>query len=327
MRTFHFKKRVAFNGPDYGDIDKWMEENGPKLEDFKEEKAPGRVFEDVKRKLYGSKAQEFLKVPQVSEEFKEPNTSIPVVDLKADYGHRGLQIVVDIRSIYLTPEKPTSPDTPEYHLEGIPVRAVHQFLRCDYPMVLNLIPQNDHICAVAKYYYDVDNVATAKRLAITQPEKVDPYFRVNEDWHTSNSDWFRAIFGLENRAHSVKAAGMMDIREGRLITFPNLLFSSHNRLRLVDNTKNGHCKVLTLLLVDPNIRIISSAIVPCQQYDWWVKEMMADGGPLGGLPCELRMEVVRYIPEWDWSGSEYPKAPYEEGLLYKRRFVHRNSDR
>jgi hypothetical protein len=132
LRTFRFKKRVKFSAPDYGDIEKWVEENGPKLEDFKDEKEPERVFKNAQRELYDTKAQKFLKTPQVSEEFKELDPSSPVVDLKADYGDLGLQVIVKMRNIYLTPEEPSLSDTPEYHLEGIPERALS---KNDFPRV------------------------------------------------------------------------------------------------------------------------------------------------------------------------------------------------
>lgn len=121
LRAFRFKRRINFRAPDYGDIEKWMEENGPKMEDFEDGEYPKRAFKSARRTLYESKAKEFLRQPQVSEEFKEPDSSIPIVDLKADYKDRGLQVIVHMRDIYLTPEEPTLSDAPDYQIEGIPV--------------------------------------------------------------------------------------------------------------------------------------------------------------------------------------------------------------
>ncbi len=123
LRAFRFKRRIKFDGPKYGDIEKWMEENGPRKEDFENEKYPDHAFELAKTELYESKAHEFLQCPQVSEEFKEPDPSSPVVNLKADYGDQGLQIIVHMRDVYLTPEKPRLSDAPDHHIEGIPVRV------------------------------------------------------------------------------------------------------------------------------------------------------------------------------------------------------------
>jgi hypothetical protein len=56
--------------------------------------------------------------------------------------------------------------------------------------------------------------------------------------------------------------------------------------KLVDRTKPGHRKILALFLVDPNIKIISSANVPCQRKDWW-REEIEHGGFDTVLPREL----------------------------------------
>ena len=53
----------------------------------------------------------------------------------------------------------------------------------------------------------------------------------------------------------------------------------------MDRTKPGHRKILALFLVDPNIKIISSANVPCQRKDWWREEI--GGGFDTVLPREL----------------------------------------
>ncbi len=114
----------------------------------------------------------------------------------------------------------------------------------------------------------------------------------------------------------------MDIADGRLVTFPNLLFHTHFSLRLVDKTRDGHCKILTFLLVDPNIRVISSAIVPPQQFDWWAKEVTKNDGGLGMLPYELRLEIVKYVPAWHWGGCGLnDKASREENSMLQTRYL------
>ncbi len=163
---------------------------------------------------------------------------------------------------------------------------------------------------------------TRRRLVFAQPEKTNPSFYESELWESDNYSWFPTIFGLEDGKKSTKEAGIMDIPEGRLVTFPNLLFYAHNDFQLVDKTRNGHLKMLTLLLVDPNIRLISSALVPCQQYDWWVKEVTMDGGPLQALPYDVRMEIVGYIQKWWSNGTGYPKDSRENVLIFKERQVH-----
>jgi hypothetical protein len=62
--------------------------------------------------------------------------------------------------------------------------------------------------------------------------------------------------------------------------------------RLVDPTKPGHRRFIALWLVDPNIRIISTANVPPQQQDWWVESVLgrsaeSQQASLAKLPAEL----------------------------------------
>jgi hypothetical protein len=50
-------------------------------------------------------------------------------------------------------------------------------------------------------------------------------------------------------------------------------------------------------LVDPNLKVISTSSVPCQQRDWWAEAVDATGA-LSKLPLELRTKV--------FSGVEFP---------------------
>jgi len=58
-------------------------------------------------------------------------------------------------------------------------------------------------------------------------------------------------------------------REGRLITFPNIIQHRVDSFRLQDPTKAGHRKIVALFLVNPHTKVLSSAQIPCQRKDWW----------------------------------------------------------
>jgi hypothetical protein len=58
---------------------------------------------------------------------------------------------------------------------------------------------------------------------------------------------------------------------------------------LVDPTKPGHRRFIALWLVDPNLRIISTANVPPQQRDWWAEAI------LGSTP-QMRQEAFSKLP-------------------------------
>ncbi|PPQ76533.1 hypothetical protein CVT24_010932 [Panaeolus cyanescens] len=105
------------------------------------------------------------------------------------------------------------------------------------------------------------------------------------------------IFGCENEEPGVQEIGGVDTREGRLLTFPNNLQHRVGAFKLADPTKPGHRKILALFLVDPNIKIISTAHVPCQRKDWWKEVALRQESlsenitGLGQLPVELQNHI------------------------------------
>lgn len=72
-------------------------------------------------------------------------------------------------------------------------------------------------------------------------------------------------------------------KEGRLITFPNTLQHQVSPFSLADPSKPGHRKILALFLVDPHIRITSSANVPPQYEDWRPETQNCDSEAWQGL--------------------------------------------
>lgn len=79
--------------------------------------------------------------------------------------------------------------------------------------------------------------------------------------------WLEQVFGLKNNGPAVQEIGGITCKEGRAVTWPNVL-QHRVTVRLKDRSKPGHCKAMNLMLVDPNIRIISTSNVPPQRLDW-----------------------------------------------------------
>ncbi|KAF9519029.1 hypothetical protein BS47DRAFT_1388453 [Hydnum rufescens UP504] len=185
-------------------------------------------------------------------EFVPPPVGVDDVDLRRDFGSSGLQIIVKLANIQLTPEEPLY-DGGSWHIEG---------------------QLNEHICASALYYYDSANI-TSSYLAFRQrPSTVYagyPYMRYPQN----SSSWLKKVFGCENNGPEIQYVGKVDTREGH-------------------PTRPGHRKILALFLVDPNIRIISTANVPCQQKDWWTTEIQR-AGVLAKLPFELQDQVFNEV--------------------------------
>ncbi|TFK71012.1 hypothetical protein BDN72DRAFT_870138 [Pluteus cervinus] len=205
------------------------------------------------------------------------------VDLQGEFKDTGLQVIVKLANIVLTPEKPEY-EGGTWHVEG---------------------QLNEHICATALYYYDSENI-TASRLAfrhVVQPEKFHPgVIRYSQYDHR----WLPGIFGCENEKPCIQEIGSIETRQGRLITFPNIFQHQVQPFKLADPTKPGHRKIIALFLVDPTIKIISTANVPCQQKDWWKQEICNSEEPtrISKLPIELRGLIFDWVEDFPLSMDE-----------------------
>ena len=121
-------------------------------------------------------------------------------------------------------------------------------------------------------------------------------------------EWLSEVFGCEQHGPRVQEVGSVFCKEGRLLTFPNTLQHRVQPFKLADPSKPGHRKILALFLVDPGIRIISTANVPPQQRDWWresvVKNFAKSGKALGLLSPELTDKVFDSVDDFPISMEE-----------------------
>lgn len=75
-------------------------------------------------------------------------------------------------------------------------------------------------------------------------------------------------------------------KEGRLLVFPNVLQHQVQPFTLADKTRPGHRKIVALFLVDPAVRVPSTATVPPQQKGWRKASALDER-----LPAELSQMV------------------------------------
>jgi Protein of unknown function (DUF4246) len=122
-------------------------------------------------------------------------------------------------------------------------------------------------------------------------------------YQQEHHEWLSEVFGCEQEGPSVQHIGDVVAKEGRLLTFPNIFQHRVAPFGLVDKTKPGYRKILALFLVDPHIRIISTANVPCQQKEWWEQELRAKG-VFGKLPNEMQNEIMDHVEEFPISMDE-----------------------
>jgi hypothetical protein len=118
------------------------------------------------------------------------------------------------------------------------------------------------------------------------------------------------VFGLGAEDSTIQDLGSVLSKQGRLITFPNSLQHRVQPFSLADPTKPGHRKILALFLVDPNIRVISTAHVPAQRRDWW-ERIVPWNNILGRLPAELQIQVASQIDDFPLSMEEAKKLRLE----------------
>ncbi|KAF9449677.1 hypothetical protein P691DRAFT_812021 [Macrolepiota fuliginosa MF-IS2] len=264
LRKFDFGQRIVMDDVDYGDFEEVQEREGPQR-DFDDSDFDEDVFYDREWQWISEHKRRFLVRPEPGT-FYPPTPQDPI-DLKKDYEHRGLQIIIKLANIHLTPEKPEY-NGGSWHVEG---------------------KMNEHICASAIYYYDNENI-TPSRLAFRQASDIES--ASSQSYEQGDSIWLEEVYGIQNWSAAVQDVGSVETRSGRVITFPNILQHQVQPFKLQDPAKPGHRKILALFLIDPHIRVISTAHVPCQQKEWWVEPMVKNDGPLAKLPVELRSLIV-----------------------------------
>lgn len=123
-------------------------------------------------------------------------------------------------------------------------------------------------------------------------------------------------YGVQNeeRGALIQVLGSVATRQGRLLVFPNVLQHRVSPFKLADPTKPGHRKILAMFLVDPHIRVISTANVPPQQRDWWAEEVRQIP-QFAGLPTEIFLQIIDHVDEP--YGVEQAKK-YRELLMNRR---------
>ncbi|KAI5363285.1 hypothetical protein Slin15195_G106690 [Septoria linicola] len=251
----------------------WIEPEGERPraegEDDMDEDDTWELDEDWTRENRTLTMPELENTYQTRADYERPShlpTDDPTVDLRKDFATQGLQIIVKLANIHLTPEKPTYGGG-SWHIEG---------------------QLNEHICASALYYYDSANI-TESYLSFRESTSVE---HLSEKPY-EQGDWehIERVYGIEQNGPAIQNLGHVNTREGRLLAFPNVFQHRAEPFSLEDKTQPGHRKILALFLVDPYIRIPSTANVPPQQKEWW-RGMLYGLDRVADLPPELAEGIV-----------------------------------
>ncbi|RHZ65647.1 DUF4246 domain-containing protein [Aspergillus thermomutatus] len=248
----HARARIEYKKAEYYPISKEVEEQTPKAR-------PGEAEVEYQDRLDAWRMENWKAIQPDAGKFipwavppwmmSLIPTDLPTpvrieqgVELNKDYGHRGLQVIVRIVSHDLTPEHPYFESG--WHCEG---------------------QMNEHTVATMSYTFHMDNV----QVPSVEYRQISETASLTEVEHEPDDTvWLKQVFGLEDGEPCVQTVGKIKGHLGRVIIYPNTLQHRVNRFELTDSTRPGCVKVLHLFLVDPNIRIISTANVPPQRVDW-----------------------------------------------------------
>lgn len=110
----------------------------------------------------------------------------------------------------------------------------------------------------------------------------------------------------------------------RCIAFPNEYQHQVSPFELVDKTKPGHQKILTLFLIDPAAHRRSTAVVPPQQQEWRLNATVAN--PV--LKRRFSLEVIDLIDSLgDGTMTRKKAEDYQLELMDERTtFVKENNE-
>lgn len=131
-------------------------------------------------------------------------TPVPGKRLIDKFRKSGLQVIVKIASIELTPQKPYFPEG-SWHVEG---------------------QMNEHICATALYYLDSENITPSSlsfRMQTSAYLYEDERYNVGQDsyhWMESN---YGTHFSPGSCSPCLQNYGSVETKERRLLAFPNVL--------------------------------------------------------------------------------------------------------
>ncbi|KAF1849209.1 uncharacterized protein K460DRAFT_305120 [Cucurbitaria berberidis CBS 394.84] len=282
------KDGAGRTAPRFGKPDNPDDENGDNWLNTAEDCAREEVTEEKLHELrYRPEYSDLSRIKwELFRKPKIPEPSFKNIEYAPEEGKRladyfydsGLQIIVKMASIELTPEKPEFP-IGGWHVEG---------------------QMNEHICATALYYLDSENITNSSlsfRMQTSMYMNDDKAYNVGQDAY----HWMERIYGTSLGCNTpcLQNYGSVETRQGRLLAFPNVFQHRVSPFRLIDPTKPGHRRFIALWLVDPTQRIISTANIPPQQMTWYADSLLGSTpsariAALSILPPELVALLVQH---------------------------------
>ncbi|PVH99122.1 hypothetical protein DM02DRAFT_565225 [Periconia macrospinosa] len=214
------------------------------------------------------------------------------------FAKSGLQVIVKMASIELTPDKPSFSGG-NWHIEG---------------------QMNELIAATALYYTSSTNI-TPSNLSFRM--QTDPSLNnnivVGQDAYHWMGSIYGAYFGCDGSS-CLQNYGHVETKQGRLLAFPNMFQHCVSPFEIVDKENPGSRSFVALWLVDPHRRILSTANVPPLRMDW-MEGCLEEGEGMDGADGVRPMTVEearehrgklmkertnsRKVAEDGWLGNTY----------------------
>lgn len=97
--------------------------------------------------------------------------------------------------------------------------------------------------------------------------------------------WLEQVFGLVNGEPAIQHPGSIKLTLGRTVMNPSTVQHCLTHFELKDKSKPGSHRALVFYLVDPNIRIISTANIPPQRLDWTLDVKGEDENLKANMAC------------------------------------------
>eukprot|EP00978_Attheya_sp_CCMP212_P028253 scaffold97121_cov46-Attheya_sp.AAC.2 len=195
-----------------------------------------------------------------------PDFTPPVykhVSAEVSLKDRPLQVIVKIASLEVEPGQSYGGGV--WHVEGT---------------------LDEHIVATACCYVDCENVQGGElqfRTAVSAP-----YHEQSDTVGVSKG------FSLEDGGFLVQPCGASSVPTRRVLVWPNTLQHCVSGVRLDNESQPGRRTIICFFLVDPTLRVRSTATVPPQQKEWLRQEVSSVFHSV--FPQEIISHICSYLP-------------------------------
>ncbi|KAK3934566.1 hypothetical protein QBC46DRAFT_324902 [Diplogelasinospora grovesii] len=222
----------------------------------------------------------------------QPDHQFYTVSLQDTFREQGLQVVVKLTTVELTPDNSSFSGT-DWHIDGL---------------------LNEHIVATTILCLFSTNTTPAA-LSFRVEADLEPNEHTYEPREGSELATVldlpsaRALGADGNGgAPALQDLGAVALSEGRLVAVPNVLQRRMEPFSLENTASPGHKRFLILYLVDPHYRVCSTRNVPPQQHAWWWDAAEGDQVVAGwgkrGVPQEVANSICNEIGEWPMGWEE-----------------------